>query len=100
MVKHIVMWKLKNFPEKEKLQAAKELKKRLFALKNSISVIRNIEVGINSPEAAKTNYEVVFIAEFKTFADLETYQKHPEHIRLKEYLETIRDHKVATDFEY
>lgn len=100
MVKHIVMWKLKDFPEKEKNRVAEELRKRLIALKNSISVIRNIEVGINSPEAAQINYEVVLIAEFNSFADLEIYQKHPEHIRLKEYLETIRDHKAATDFEY
>ncbi|HYX05944.1 MAG TPA: Dabb family protein [Bacteroidales bacterium] len=100
MVKHIVMWKLKDFPEEEKHQAAEELKSRLLSLKDSISVIRKMEVGINSPEAAQTNYEVVLIAEFNSFEDLKTYQLHPDHLRLKDYLETIRDYKVATDFEY
>lgn len=100
MVKHIVMWKLKDFPEKEKNRVVEELRKRLIALKDSIPVIRNMEVGINSPEAAQSNYEVVLISEFNSFEELQTYQMHPEHLLLKEYLETIRDYRTAIDFNF
>ena len=48
MVKHIVMWKLKEEAEgKTKKENAEIIKSSLESLKNKISEIVEIEVGIN-----------------------------------------------------
>ena len=48
MVKHIVLFKLKDeVPEAEKLVAMNKFKEAIEALPAKISVIRKIEVGLN-----------------------------------------------------
>ncbi|AET68669.1 Stress responsive A/B Barrel Domain-containing protein [Desulfosporosinus orientis DSM 765] len=59
MIKHIVMWKLKEFAEgKSRTENARILKIILEGLKNSIAQIRHIEVGINI-NPSEDSYDVV-----------------------------------------
>ena len=54
MVKHIVLFKLKDeVPADEKLVAMNNFKKAIEALPAKISVIRKIEVGLNINPAAE-----------------------------------------------
>ena len=99
MIKHIVCWKLYDNPQgKDKSAIASAIKEQLYKLKDEIPVIQFIEVGINAPEADSDNYDVVLITEFKNFKDLETYQKHPAHVRFKEFIEPLRSEKAAVDY--
>jgi len=48
MIKHIVMWKLKDFAEEaNKAVNAQKIKELLESLKDKIKEIKHIEVGIN-----------------------------------------------------
>ncbi|WP_045517636.1 Dabb family protein, partial [Clostridium sporogenes] len=48
MIKHIVMWKLKEFAEgKSKLENANKIKMSLEDLQNKIDALKLIEVGVN-----------------------------------------------------
>ena len=99
MVKHIVMWKLKDSARgASRDQNALELKSVLEDLKHKIRVIKNIEVGINfnkSPAA----YDVVLYSEFDSSDDLQTYQKHPDHVKVVGFVNEIRDERVVVDYE-
>ncbi len=84
MIRHIVMWKLKDFekPEIKALNASK-LKDELHALKKEIVQIRALNVGVNlNPE---NEYDIALESEFDNFDDLKIYQKHPAHLKVVEF---------------
>ena len=99
MIKHVVCWKLyENRQGKDKESISSAIKAQLYKLKDEITEIQFMEVGVNAPEASIDNYDVVLIAEFKNFKDLETYQKHPAHVRFKEFIKPLRSNKIAVDY--
>ncbi|MCX6231957.1 MAG: Dabb family protein [Bacteroidetes bacterium] len=98
MIRHIVMWKLKNFENPEiKAFNEKKLKDELYHLKKEIVQIKALNVGFNlNPD---NEYDMVLEMEFDNLNDLMTYQIHPAHLKVVEFLKTIRDLKAAVDFE-
>ena len=100
MIKHIVMWKLREFPSREeKLKTARNLRQKLLDIKKSIKQIMTIEVGLNTDKASASNYDVILITQFASIEDLQAYKVHPAHQELVEYLQTIRELRVAIDYE-
>jgi hypothetical protein len=99
MIKHIVMWKLKEVSEcGDRLQNAKKMKHELEALKTKIPQIRHIEVGINDiPSDA--SYDVVLYSEFNSERDLALYQKHPEHLKVAEFITKARERRAVVDYK-
>jgi hypothetical protein len=98
MIRHIVMWKLKNFENDEiKALNVKKLKDELYHLKNKIVQIKALNVGISlNPE---NECDIVLEMDFENFDDLMIYQNHPEHQKVVAFLKTIRELKVAVDYE-
>ena len=97
MVKHIVMWKLKDFAEgRSREENIKYIKSRLEALPDIIKEIKFIEVGANIH--ADKNYDAVLYSEFDTLEDLEIYQNHPEHKKVSEYVGKVRDARIVGDY--
>jgi len=98
MIKHIVMWKLKEVAEcGDRVQNARKMKHDLEALKDKIPQIRHIEVGINSiPSDA--SYDVVLYSEFANDQDLAVYQKHPEHLKVADFVATVREQRAVVDY--
>ncbi|PKP28267.1 MAG: stress responsive protein [Bacteroidetes bacterium HGW-Bacteroidetes-19] len=98
MIKHIVMWSLKEeYNGQSKNTIAKELKTRLLELENKIPQIKSIEVGINEVNFDR-NHDVVLITEFDSFDDLSTYANHPDHLNLVEFVKQISTARAAIDF--
>ncbi|MDF2700509.1 MAG: stress responsive barrel domain protein [Haloplasmataceae bacterium] len=98
MIKHIVMWKLKENAEgKTKLENAKIMKERLEALKAEIKEIKVLELGINVVESP-ASYDAVLYSEFASKADLEVYAKHPSHLKVGEFINKVREDRVVVDY--
>ena len=101
MVRHIVMWTIRETgTPRGKLEAMAELKSRLLGLKEEIRVIKDLTVHFNSISAPQDNFEVILESEFASWADLETYQKHPSHMAVAEYVKNIRQSRAAIDYEF
>ncbi|NLZ47550.1 MAG: Dabb family protein [Clostridiales bacterium] len=99
MIKHIVMWKLKDFSEgKNKLENAQIIKRDLEALKDKIRELKYIEVGININESEQA-YDVVLYSEFNSIKDLNTYQNHEEHLKVAGFIRKVVDARIVTDYE-
>ena len=99
MVKHIVMWRLRDSAEGvSKEENAVKLKTRLEALPAEIPELEFAQAGINFC-ADPAAFDVVLYAEFKDKAALATYQAHPAHLRLIEFLAKIRTDKGVVDYE-
>ncbi|MFQ5674589.1 MAG: Dabb family protein [bacterium] len=100
MVKHIVMWKLKEQAEgASRHENAYKLKSWLESLPGKISEIVFLEAGVNFDRTAAA-YDVVLYSEFASKEALKAYQAHPEHQRLiNEFLSKIRIEKNVVDYE-
>lgn len=94
MIKHIVMWKLKD---ENKTENALKIKTDLEALKNKIDVIVNIEVGINI-EKSDAAYDIVLVSEFASQAELDEYQINPDHKAVSGFVRSVVVDRVVVDY--
>jgi len=92
MIKHIVMWKLRD-----KADAA-EIKMRLEALTGKIPGLVNIEVGIDFLESEQSA-DLVLYAELESREALEIYQKHPEHQAVVPIVKAAAIDRTVVDYE-
>ncbi len=100
MIKHIVMWTLKDeYKGSTKVELAKELKTQLLNLKGKIAELKFIEVGVNDLFPDK-NHDVVLVTEFDSVNDLQTYAQHPEHLKVVEFVKEIATGRAAVDYTF
>ena len=96
MIKHVVMWKLKNEAlNNNKEKNAKLISEKLSALYGIIPEIVNIEVGINENGG---DFDVILISEFNSFEDLKAYDSHPEHQKAKAFIIEVAEKREAIDY--
>ena len=99
MIKHIVMWKIKESHEgNDKNALGLMLKSKLEDLNDKISQIKELEVGINFNQS-EAAFDVVLYSSFETKEDLQIYQKHPDHVKVAEYVSAIRTERCVVDYE-
>lgn len=80
MIRHIIMWKLRDTPNKH--ANAVRIKQLLESLRGRIPGLLRVEVGIDIG-ASEKSVDVVLLSEFSDAAALETYQRHPLHVQMK-----------------
>ncbi|MDV3428565.1 MAG: Dabb family protein [Bacillota bacterium] len=98
MIKHIVMWKLKETSEGcTKEENAKKIKSLLENLKDKISEIKYLEVGINV-NSSESAFDAVLISEFETLEDLNSYQVNPEHKKVSAFVKSVRLDRKVVDY--
>jgi hypothetical protein len=99
MIKHIVMWKLKDEAEgKDRLANALEMKRRLDACADIVPGILTFEVTLAQPGLEAT-YDVVLYSEFADKAALDAYAVHPLHKALVPFIGAIREARQCMDYE-
>jgi len=99
MIKHIVMWKLKDEAEGgTAAQNAAKMKAMLEPLKNKIEVLKEIEVGIDIL-AASPECSVILYSAVATEADLEAYQIHPEHQACLTFIKKVVAERRVVDYK-
>jgi hypothetical protein len=99
MIKHIVMWKLKEEAEGlRKKDNAFELKRRLEDLRGVVPQIMDLEAGLQI-EPNEAAYDVVLYSVFKDMNGLAEYQKHPEHQKVVEFVKKIVADRKVVDYE-
>ena len=98
MVKHIVMFKLRDeAPEAEKLAAMRGFKQAIEALPDQIPVIRRIEVGLNINPGEQ--WHIALYSEFDSLDDVKTYAQHPAHVAAGKLLAGVRESRACVDYE-
>lgn len=99
MIKHIVMWKLKDYAEgRKKEENAKIIKNEIESLRGIIPQIRHIEVGINLNKGEGL-YDIVLYSVFDSMEDLESYQNNTHHVKVAEYIGKVREERIAVDYD-
>lgn len=101
MIKHVVFFRLADEAEgKTKMENALLIKQGLLSLLDKVPVLKSEKVGINIPNAVKTDYDICLECEFATWDDLNTYQQHPEHLKVAAYITKCRTARAAVDYEF
>lgn len=99
MIKHVVLFKLKDYPEQTKREILAELASGIRSLKDKIGEAKYIEVGVNYELNAKS-YDLALISHFENINDLDTYLFHPEHQKISKRLGETTVSRAAVDFEF
>ncbi len=98
MVKHIVLFKLKDeVPAAEKLAVMNAFKNAIEALPAKISVIRKIEVGLNINPGE--TWHIALYGEFDTLEDVKYYATHPDHVAAGKLIAEVRESRACVDYE-
>ncbi len=99
MIKHIVMWRLKEQAEgADKAANARKMKTLLDACIDIVPGMRVFEVAIAEP-GLECTYDVVLYSEFESRAALDAYQNHPQHVALKPFVGAVRAERQCMDYE-
>lgn len=98
MIKHIVMWKLKDFAEgADRFENAGKIKTMLESLKGVIEQIEYIEVGVNF-NTSEMAYDAVLISEFENEQKLDEYKNHPEHLKVAQFVAKVKENRAVVDY--
>ncbi|MBQ7227220.1 MAG: Dabb family protein [Clostridia bacterium] len=99
MIRHIVMWKIKEEAESmNKPEIMAHIKDILLALKGKIPVVRDLEVG-ESLTNGDMHYDMALIVTVDKLDDLPLYANHPEHLKVRDFISKVRLDRVTADIE-
>ena len=98
MLKHIVMWQLKDHAEgSDKAGNAAKMKALLDGCRDIVPGMLAFEAALAQPGLEAT-YDVVLYAEFTDKAALDAYQSHPQHEAIKPFIGAIRCARQCMDY--
>ena len=99
MIKHIVMWRVKDKAlGKTKEENIADIKIMLEKLKTVITEIKDIEVGINV-EDLTGSHDIVLYTTFENEEDLDAYQKHHEHLEVAKFIRQVVADRACVDYK-
>ena len=98
MIRHVINWKLAATAPEERDSAFAELAEGFGSLPHVIPEIKALWIGRDLDET-EGNWDVVLIVDYATTEDLEIYQQHPEHQRVKAIVRRTTTERSAVDFE-
>ena len=79
MVKHVILWTLKEeYSDEQKKEVKKDIKAGLEGLKGRIPGLVDIQVNIDG--LASSNADLMLDSTFEDEASLKEYAVHPEHV--------------------
>ncbi len=103
MIRHVVMWKLKDEAEgASKEKNAEKMKLILEGLKVNIEEIKNVEVGINisdDDEEVGSPYDVVLISDFATDLDYTMYTRNTHHKKAVKFIDSVVEERHFVDYK-
>lgn len=100
MVKHVVMWKLKDEAEgNDKSENEAIMMTKLQKLASKISAIKTLEVGKNHNNSDAA-YDLVLITTHEDNEALAAYIKHPAHQEAALFIGKVVALRCVVDFDY
>jgi quinol monooxygenase YgiN len=99
VVKHIVIWRLKDSAAgRSKSDNAGLIKEKLESLRGKIPGLLYLEVGLDFGQSENSG-DVVLLSEFESRAALDAYQVHPLHKAVMPFVLEARSERRVVDYE-
>ncbi len=97
MVKHIILWNLKDeLSQSEKEESALRIKRELEGLKGKIPGLIEIEVIVNP--LSGSNAHIMLDSTFENEEALNGYQVYPEHVKAATFVRSVTCNRMCMDF--
>ena len=99
MIKHVILWTLKNeYSEEEKAQIKRGIKQNLEGLSGKIPGL--LEIKVNTDGLASSNADLMLDSSFENVEALKNYAVHPEHVHVADtYVRPFTATRSCLDFE-
>ncbi|MDD6308350.1 MAG: Dabb family protein [Clostridia bacterium] len=99
MVKHIILWKLKDaFSAEKKAEIRENAKANLEGLVGQIEGLTKLSVHIDG--LASSNADMMLDSEFVSEEALKGYAKHPKHVAVAEnFVRPFTEVRLCLDFQ-
>lgn len=99
MVKHIILWKLKeDLSEQEKKDVMAGMKENLEGLVGKVPGLTH--VAVVTDKLASSNADVMLDSELESEEALKGYQSHPEHVKVADtYVRPYTEVRLCIDYE-
>lgn len=99
MVKHIILWQLKDeLSEEKKLEVLKNAKVNLESLLGKIEGL--IEIKLQTEKLSSSNADMMLYSVFVSNDALKSYQKHPDHVFVADnFIRPYAMARLCLDFE-
>ena len=96
MIKHIVLWKLKNSNDKQ--ENMESIIRMLTALVGKVDGLTSVELGKSF--ALSGDYDLMLCSCHTDSMALTMYQNHPEHVKCKGFIGSVTEKRLAFDYYY
>jgi hypothetical protein len=95
MLQHYILIKYQKSPSEEHIA---EFRRRMLALRTSISSIEHLEIGRDILHDARS-WDLILIMRFASVDALRSYQQHPEHQKVMAFNQPFVADVASVDFE-
>ena len=99
MIKHVILWKIKEEISLEEKEQIKEgIKEGLEGLKDKVPGI--VEIKVNTKGLPSSNADVMLDSTFESEEALKNYAVHPEHVKVADtFVRPYTAIRSCIDFE-
>lgn len=99
MVKHIILWNLKEkYSEGEKEEIKKNIKRELEGLKGKIPGL--IDIRVQTEHLPSSTADLMLDSSFESAEALKGYSVHPEHVKTADtFVRPHTERRACLDFE-
>lgn len=98
MVRHIVLWRLKERAHgASKTENARRIKELVEGLRGRVPGLMRLDVAVCAPDEQAA--DLALVADFTDWAALAAYQDQPEHVAMKPFIMAARESRQVADFE-
>jgi len=99
LIRHIVMWKLKETAEgATRVENLAKLKALLEGCRHIVpGTPVSLEVGFAEPGLYST-YDIALVCDFADKAALDAYQEHPDHLVVKKFAQAVVEARQCVDY--
>lgn len=95
MIKHIVLFKLKDRSAESVARTAQVLRD----LEGKVESLLSIEVGTDVLHSERS-FDIALTTTFRDLDGLQAYQVHPEHQKVIAHMNEVRETSVSVDYEF
>lgn len=95
MLQHFVLIKFKKDTSEEHIA---EFRRRMLALRATISGIEHLEIGLDILHDARS-WDLILVMRFASTEALRHYQQHPEHLKVMAFNQPSVADVASVDFE-
>lgn len=97
MIRHIVLWNLKDVAEgNDKVTNACIIKESLESLVGKINGLKKAEVNIG---CNPNGFDLCLYSELESKEALDLYQNHPLHVAVKQFVSKVVTERAVSDCE-